>query len=262
METERKGSPRKGGNGMMRLDGKTALVTGASQGIGAAVARRLAAQGARLVLAARSTDKLEALAAEISDAGGTAHALELDLGRSETIPDQLGEIPEELRDIDILVNNAGMTADNLLARMKLAEWEDVLRVNLTGTFAVTRHLVRGMMKRRWGRILSISSVVGLMGNPGQANYAASKAGLIGFSKSLARELGGRGITVNVVAPGYIVTAMTDKLPEASRKQLTETIALKRLGSVDDVAWGVLYLASEEGGYVTGEVLNVSGGLYI
>lgn len=247
---------------MMRLEERTALVTGASRGIGAAVARRLAERGARVVLAARSAEALEEVAATIREAGGEAHTLELDLGETAAIPERLAAIPEELGEVEILVNNAGITRDNLLARMKPEEWEEVLRVNLTGAHTVTRQLVRGMMKRRWGRIISISSVVGLMGNPGQANYAASKAGLVGWSKSLARELGSRGITANVVAPGYIETAMTGELTEESQKSLSQAIALRRLGSVDDVAWAVVFLASEEGGYVTGEVLNVSGGLYM
>jgi 3-oxoacyl-[acyl-carrier protein] reductase len=162
----------------------------------------------------------------------------------------------------VLVNNAGITADNLLLRMSLDDWERVLRTNLTGAFALTREVVRGMIRRRWGRVISVSSVVGLMGNAGQANYAAAKAGLIGFSKSVARELASRGITANVVAPGYVETAMTAALPEAVRAELTAGIALKRLGRPEDVAAAVLYLASEEAGYVTGQVLNVSGGLYI
>jgi len=247
---------------MFRLDGRTALVTGASQGIGEGVARLLAARGARVVLAARSLDRLEALAAEIAAAGGTARALALDVSQPESVAGQLKLLPEEFATIDILVNNAGITADNLLARMSLADWERVLRTNLTGAFALSRELVRGMMRRRWGRVINISSVVGLMGNAGQANYAAAKAGLIGFSKSLARELGSRSITVNVVAPGLIETAMTASLPEQAQADLTAGIALKRLGQVADVAAAVLYLASEEAGYVTGHVLNVSGGLYI
>jgi 3-oxoacyl-[acyl-carrier protein] reductase len=247
---------------MFRLDGRTALVTGASQGIGEAVARRLAAQGARVVIAARSADRLGALAAEIAAAGGTAHALALDVAEPERVAEKLKELPADLAAVDILVNNAGIAADNLLARMSLADWERVLRTNLTGAFALTRELVRGMMRRRWGRVINVSSVVGLMGNAGQANYAASKAGLIGFSKALARELGSRAITVNVVAPGYIETAMTAGLPAATRDELAAGIALKRLGHVDDVAAAVLYLASEEAGYVTGHTLNVSGGLYM
>ena len=247
---------------MFRLDEKTALVTGASQGIGAAVARRLAAQGARVVVAARNVGKLETLAGEIADAGGHAVPLPLDLEDTGSIADRISSLPKELGGIDVLINNAGITQDNLLARMKTEEWERVLRVNLTGAFVTARAVVRDMMKKRWGRIVNVSSVVGLMGNVGQANYAASKAGLIGFSKSLARELGSRNITVNVVAPGYVATAMTENLAESARDSLTGAIPLRRLGTVDDVAWAVLFLASEEGGYVTGEVLNVSGGLYI
>jgi 3-oxoacyl-[acyl-carrier protein] reductase len=247
---------------MFRLDGRTALVTGASRGIGEATARKLAEQGARVVLAARSVDRLEALAGEIGEAGGEATSLALDLSAPDTVPEAIGGLPEEWREIDLVVNNAGITADNLLARMSLEDFEKVLRTNLTGAYAVTKELLRGMMRRRWGRIISVSSVVGLMGNPGQANYAASKAGMIGFSKSLARELGSRAITVNVVAPGYIETAMTEDLPEASRTELQSSIALRRLGTVDDVACCVLFLASEEAGYITGHTLNVSGGLYI
>jgi 3-oxoacyl-[acyl-carrier protein] reductase len=247
---------------MFRLDDKTALVTGASQGIGEAVARRLAAQGARVVLAARNEDKLRRLAAEIDAGGGCARPLVLDVSQPETFAERLKSLPQDFAAVDILVNNAGITADNLLARMSLDDWERVLRTNLTGAFALTKEVVRGMMKKRWGRVINVSSVVGLMGNAGQANYAAAKAGLIGFTKSLAREIGSRNITVNAVAPGYIETAMTDRLPEAARAELTGAIALKRLGTVDDVAGSVLYLASEEAGYVTGHTLNVSGGLYI
>ena len=247
---------------MLKLDGKTALVTGASQGIGEAVARRLADQGARVVLAARNEERLRRLAAEIDAGGGCARPLVLDMTQPETFGERLKSLPEDYGTVDVLVNNAGITADNLLARMSLDDWERVLRTNLTGAFALTKEVIRGMMKKRWGRVISVSSVVGLMGNAGQANYAAAKAGIIGFSKSLARELGSRNITVNVVAPGYVRTAMTEKLPEASREELTGAIALKRLGTVDDIAWAVLYLASEEAGYVTGHTLNISGGLYI
>ncbi|HEV8582775.1 MAG TPA: 3-oxoacyl-[acyl-carrier-protein] reductase [Thermoanaerobaculia bacterium] len=247
---------------MLKLDGKTALVTGASQGIGEAIAKLLAAQGARVALAARNEEKLKQLAAYIDAGGGCARPLALDVTRPETFAERLKSLPEDYANVDILVNNAGVTADNLLARMSLDDWERVLRTNLTGAFALTKEVVRGMMRRRWGRVINISSVVGMMGNAGQANYAASKAGLIGFTKSLARELGSRNITVNVVAPGYIQTAMTENLPETSREELTSAIALKRLGTVDDVAWAVLFLASEEGGYITGHTLNVSGGLYI
>ena len=247
---------------MFRLDGKTALVTGASQGIGRAVAALLAKQGARVIVAARSADKLESLAQEIGAAGGQAYALALDLSQPADVPQRLATLPPEWAEVDVLVNNAGVTADGLFARMSLEQWERVLTTNLTGTFATSREVVRGMMRRRWGRIVNVSSVVGLMGNPGQANYAASKAGMIGFTKALAREIGSRNVTVNVVAPGYIVTAMTEVLPEKGRQELESVIALRRLGSVDDVAAAVLYLASEEAGYVTGHVLNVSGGMYM
>jgi len=247
---------------MFRLDGKTALVTGASQGIGRAIALKMAARGAKVIVAARSVDKLDALAAEIVEEGGEARTLRLDVARPEEVSAQLAELGDELAEVDVLVNNAGITRDGLFARMNVEQWEEVLRTNLTGSFAVTREFVRGMMRKRWGRILFVSSVIGLMGNPGQANYAASKAGLIGFAKSLARELGSRSITVNVIAPGFVETAMTGELGDRVRKQLSESIALRRFGTPDDVAAVAVFLASEEAGYVTGEVVNVSGGLYI
>jgi 3-oxoacyl-[acyl-carrier protein] reductase len=247
---------------MFRLDGKTALVTGASQGIGRAIALKMASRGAKVIVAARSVDKLETLAAEIAEEGGEARTLRLDVARPEEVSAQLAELGDELGEVDVLVNNAGITRDGLFARMDIEQWEEVLRTNLTGSFAVTREFVRGMMRKRWGRILFVSSVIGLMGNPGQTNYAASKAGLMGFAKSLARELGSRSITVNVIAPGFIETAMTDELGDRVRKQLSENIALRRFGTPDDVAAVAVFLASEEAGYVTGEVVNVSGGLYI
>ena len=247
---------------MFRFDGKTALVTGASRGIGRAVASSLASQGARIVAAARSEDQLSALCAEITDAGGQACSLALDLSRPEEVPDRIKALDDDFKDVDVLVNNAGVTDDNLLARMSLEQFEGVVRTNLVGTYALTKALVRGMMKRRYGRIVSVSSVVAMMGNPGQVNYAASKAGLIGFSKSLARELGSRNITVNVVAPGYVETAMTADLGDEVRSRLADGIVLGRLGEPSDIASAVLFLASDEAGYVTGEVVNVSGGLYI
>jgi 3-oxoacyl-[acyl-carrier protein] reductase len=246
---------------MGRLDSRTALVTGASQGIGEAIARRLAAEGARVVLAARSEERLAEVARAIGEAGGEAIAWPLDLADAGALAGRIEALPAEWAGIDVLVNNAGITRDNLLARMSLEDWRAVLDTNLTGAFALTRQLVRGMIRRRWGRIISISSVVGLMGNPGQANYAAAKAGLVGFTKSLARELGSRGITANVVAPGYIETAMTDRLSEDVKRELTAGIALRRIGGADDVAGPVAFLASDDAAYVTGTVLNVSGGLY-
>ncbi len=247
---------------MFRLDGKTVLVTGASQGIGRAVAALLAGRGARVIPAARSAAKLEALAEEIRAGGGEAHPLALDVAAPSEVAGQLAALPADWQAIDVLVNNAGITRDGLFARMSLEQWQEVLATNLTGAYAVTRELVRGMMRKRWGRIIFVSSVVGLMGNTGQANYAASKAGLVGFAKSLAREFGSRSITANVVAPGFVETAMTEELDDKARAKLSETIVLRRFGSVDDVAAAVLYLASDEAGYVTGEVLNVSGGMYI
>lgn len=247
---------------MFDLDGRIALVTGASQGIGEAIARLLARRGARVIVAARSTKKLEALVGELGEAGQAAWALTLDVADAAGIADTVKSIPEDFQPVQILVNNAGITADNLLARMSLEQWQRVLDTNLTGAYALTRQLLRGMMRQRWGRIISIASIAGLMGNPGQANYAASKAGLIGFSKSLARELGSRSITVNVVAPGFIETAMTASLSDAQREGLIDQVVLGRLGTPEDVASAVLYLASEEASYVTGQTLNVSGGMYI
>jgi 3-oxoacyl-[acyl-carrier protein] reductase len=247
---------------MFRLDGRTALVTGASQGIGEEIARRLCHQGARVILAARNLAKLEGVATELAAAGGEALAFELDLADAAGVAERLKALPAEWAEVGILVNNAGVTADGLLARMSLEQWQKVLDTNLTGTFAVTRELARGMLRRRWGRIVTISSVVGLMGNAGQANYAAAKAGLIGFTKSVARELASRNVTANVVAPGFVETAMTAVLPEATRDAMLADIPCRRFGATDEIAAAVVYLASEEAGYVTGQVLNVSGGLYM
>jgi 3-oxoacyl-[acyl-carrier protein] reductase len=247
---------------MFRLEGRTALVTGASQGIGEAIARRLAASGARVVLAARNEEKLAALAASIGDAGAAALPLALDLAQPAALAERLASLPAEWKEIDVLVNNAGVTADGLLARMSIEQWQKVLDTNLTGTFAITKELVKGMMRRRYGRIVTISSVVGLMGNAGQANYAAAKAGLVGFTKSVARELASRNVTANVVAPGFVETAMTAVLPAETSQRMRADIPLGRFGRADEIAAAVLFLASEEAGYVTGQVLNVSGGLYI
>ncbi|MEO1366732.1 MAG: 3-oxoacyl-[acyl-carrier-protein] reductase [Acidobacteriota bacterium] len=247
---------------MFSLENRTALVTGASQGIGETIARQLAAAGARVIVAARSTAKLEALAASIEEQGGRALPLQLDVADADAVAGQLKALEGDWAEIDIVVSNAGITRDSLYARLKLDDWRTVLDVNLTGAYAVTKPLIRGMMRRRYGRIIFISSVIGLMGNTGQANYAASKAGLVGLAKSLAKELGGRGITANVVAPGFIETAMTADLEGVAKEQLVDSIALGRIGQAEDIAAPVLFLASQEAGYITGEVLNVSGGLYM
>ena len=248
---------------VLSLEGKIALVTGGSQGIGETIARRLAACGATVLVAARNQEKAVAVAASISEAGGSAAAVPLDVTCPSSVPELFKGIAERHGRLDILVNNAGITDDGLLLRMSKESWDRVLATDLTGVFLVTQEAVKLMMKKRVsGRIVTVGSVVGLMGNAGQANYAAAKAGVVGFTMSLAREIGSRGITVNVVAPGYIETAMTDTLTEEQRKALAGKIVLGRLGNGEDVAGAVLYLVSDLASYVTGTVLNVSGGLLI
>jgi len=248
---------------VLSLDGKIALVTGGSQGIGETIARRLAAAGATVLVAARNQEKSAAVAASIAEGGGSAEAVRLDVADPASVPALFREIAECHGRLDILVNNAGITDDGLLLRMSKESWEKVLATDLTGVFLVTQEAVKLMMKKRVaGRIVTVGSVVGLMGNAGQANYAAAKAGVVGFSMSLAREIGSRGITVNVVAPGYIETAMTEALNEEQRKALAGKIVLGRLGNGEDVAGAVLYLVSDLASYVTGTILNVSGGLLI
>ena len=237
------------------LTGKTALVTGASRGIGESIARRLGEAGAHVLVAARSLDRVNQIAGEIGNATG----VELDISSAD-VRERIGALLKE-RPIDILVNNAGITDDDLFIRMKADAWTNVLRTNLDSAFHVTQEVVKKMIRARWGRVINISSIVGLMGNPGQVNYASSKAALIGFTKSLALEIGSRNITVNAIAPGYIQTAMTDALGDEAREKLTERIAMKRLGTTDDIAYATVFLASEQAGYITGTVVNVSGGLY-
>jgi 3-oxoacyl-[acyl-carrier protein] reductase len=242
---------------MFDLRGKRALVTGASGGIGGAIARALHAQGAAVGLSGTRVDALNALAAELKE---RAYALPADLS-DPTAADSLVKAAEAaLGGVDILVNNAGLARDNLAVRMKDDDWQKVLDVNLSAAFRLSRACLRGMMKKRWGRIVSIASVVGATGNPGQANYAASKAGLVGMSKALAQEVASRNITVNCVAPGFVVTAMTEHLPEERRRKLAEIIPAGRLGTPADVAAAVVYLASEEAAYVTGQTLHVNGGM--
>ncbi|HYK43062.1 MAG TPA: 3-oxoacyl-[acyl-carrier-protein] reductase [Thermoanaerobaculia bacterium] len=246
---------------MKRFEGRRALVTGASRGIGEAVASRLADEGASVIAAARTAGDLERVVSAIRQAGGQASALALDLSDPASIESAakaaLAEGP-----VDVLVNNAGVTDDNLLLRMSKESWDRVISTNLTGVFLMTSALLRSMVRKRYGRIVNVTSVVGMMGNPGQANYAASKAGIIGFTKSVARELASRNVTCNAVAPGFIATSMTEKMTEEARTTLSSQIPLGRLGSPADVAAAVAYLASEEAAYVTGHVLNVSGGLLI
>jgi len=247
---------------MKRFENRIALVTGASRGIGAAIAKRLAAEGAHVVAAARSADALNRVVSEIGAAGGKASAASLDLADAASIEAAAKETIAAHGEIHVLVNNAGVTEDNLILRMGREAWDRVLTTNLTGVFLLTQAVVKSMVRKRYGRIVNVTSVVGLMGNAGQANYAASKAGLIGLTKTVARELASRNITCNAVAPGFIATAMTDKMTEEAKAKLAGSIPLERLGSPEDVAAAVAFLASEEASYVTGTVLNVSGGLYM
>jgi len=245
---------------MESLQGHVALVTGASQGIGRACALTLAKAGATVAVAARNEEKLKEVVAEIESGGGKGAAFRLDVASEEAIKATLKEISGQLGKIDILVNNAGITRDGLLLRMKRADWDEVLTTNLSAPFLLTQAVLSGMMKQRWGRIINITSIVGEMGAAGQANYASSKAGLIGLTLAVAREVASRNITVNAVAPGYIATAMTEVLTEEQKQAITAGIPLGRQGTDADIANAVLFLASNEAGYITGHVLDVNGGM--
>lgn len=240
------------------LTGKTALVTGASRGIGESIARRLGQSGAKVLCAARTTDAVQRVAGGIGEKGV---AVQLDI-TADGVRDRIKSLIEEHGNIDILVNNAGVTEDDLFIRMKPEAWDRVLRTNLDSAFHITQEVAKKMIRARWGRIINITSVVGLSGNPGQVNYSSSKAGLIGFTKSLALEIGSRNVTVNAIAPGFIKTSMTDAMTDDAKKSLEERIAARRLGTPDDIAYAAVFLASEQAGYITGTVLNVSGGLYM
>ena len=238
---------------------RVALVTGASQGIGRACAKALASRGAHIVAGARQADKLAALVEEIRADGGNADAVQLDVQDQASID---AVAASHGKSIDILVNNAGITGDGLAMRMRDDDWQRVLDTNLTGSFRCARAFMRNMVRKRWGRIVNVASVVALSGNPGQVNYVASKAGIIGLTKSLALELAARSVTVNAVAPGFVDTAMTGELDDEARARILSQVPLGRMGQLDEIAGAVCFLASEESGYITGHVLNVSGGLYM
>ncbi|WP_262691741.1 3-oxoacyl-[acyl-carrier-protein] reductase [Kordiimonas aestuarii] len=242
---------------MFDLSGKKALVTGATGGIGASIAKALHAAGAEVAISGTRAEKLQELAAEL---GGRVHVIAANLSDRTSVDQLVKDAGEVLGSVDILVNNAGITKDNLAMRMKEDEWDSVMQVNLESAFRLIKGLMRGMMKARWGRVVNITSVVGVTGNPGQANYCASKAGMIGMSKALAAELASRGITVNCVAPGFIATPMTEVLTDEQKAAITNGIPSGELGSPEDIASAVLYLASNEAKYVTGQTLHVNGGL--
>jgi 3-oxoacyl-[acyl-carrier protein] reductase len=244
------------------MTNRTALITGASRGIGRACALALSEAGARVALAARNVEQLEELAGQIRGLGRDAFVVPLDLASPDSIKEAASKVAKEFGPILILVNNAGITKDGLALRMKKDDWDTVLATNLTGAFLMSQQVLQGMMRERWGRIINISSVVGEMGNPGQANYVASKAGLIGLTKSLAQEMGSRNITVNAVAPGFIETDMTHGLSQELKDKMLANIPLRRIGRAEDVAGAVTFLAGEAAAYVTGHVLDVYGGIYM
>jgi 3-oxoacyl-[acyl-carrier protein] reductase len=247
---------------MYDLSSQVALVTGSARGIGRRVAEVLAANRARVVIADLFEEQVNACVDDLTQGGLDVMGVAMNVCQAEAIRSAIEAVGEKWGRLDILVNNAGITRDNLLLRMKDEEWRQVLNTNLDGVFMTSREVLPVMMKQRYGRIINVASVVGEMGNPGQTNYAASKAGVIGFTKALAREVASRNITVNAVAPGYIETEMTAKLNEKARQELQNLIPMKRIGNVDDVALGICFLASKEAGYITGHVLNINGGMYM
>jgi len=246
----------------MSLQGEIALVTGASRGIGKAIAEALVSQGATVIGTATSDKGAQSISDYLSAAGATGKGMMLNVTDADSIKDVLAAITDEFGAVSILVNNAGITRDNLLMMMKDDQWNDIIDTNLSSIFRLSKAVIRPMMKARKGRIINIASVVGLTGNPGQTNYSAAKAGIIGFSKSLAREIGSRNITVNTVAPGFIDTDMTKALPEEQRDALIKQIPLNQLGQPEDIANAVAFLASPQASYITGETINVNGGMYM
>ena len=247
---------------MFDLSGKVAIITGASQGIGRTMATVMSESGANVICVARSEDKIKELSSEIENKGGRAIPIACDVGDGDAFSNTIKSVVDQFGKLDILINNAGITRDALLMRMNESQWDEVIQTNLKGAFFGMKAAIRPMMKNKFGRIINITSIVGLTGNPGQANYAASKAGLIGMTQSIAKEVGSRGITVNCIAPGWIDTEMTEELPENSKRDLLDRIPIGKIGKPENIAHAAVFLASDEASYITGETITVDGGRVI